>query len=305
MSDEVLHTYLSRTLEAWQNLFLLPDKLPMRLGFFALLLGILLLFRGRRSWSWRASVGVVATLVLFHLNFLAMPFVNLVTDGLRAWYDGLGLWRVPTSVWSGAPVWVPALVGAVGHDFANYWNHRLMHQRWLWPVHAIHHSDPDLNPLTTLRVHALESFVMVTSYVLLLTWLGIPAESLGILGALLVLHNMYVHTDLDWHHGPFEILIASPRFHKWHHADVPEAHGKNLCNVIPFFDWVFGTYYCPGRCDAPIGAEGVPEHNPFKLFLFPLVGWAREVRKGVAWVAQALGVRDSDRPESPEPSSLG
>src|SRR5262249_36249851 len=152
-------------------------------------------------------------------------------------------------------------------DFANYWNHRFMHTALVWPVHAIHHSEPDVNGMTTFRVHALEDFVMGCSYVLLLTWLSIPADALGILGVVLILHNMYIHADLDWTHGPFELFFASPRFHRWHHADVPEARGKNLANVMPIFDVIFRTYYCPGPCTAPLGAVGVPENDPFRLFL--------------------------------------
>ena len=60
-----------------------------------------------------------------------------------------------------------------------------MHMKWLWPVHAIHHSDPDVNALTTYRVHALETLVMWGSYTILLTWLGLPADAIGI-GALIL-----------------------------------------------------------------------------------------------------------------------
>ena len=65
------------------------------------------------------------------------------------------------------------------------------------------------------------------------------------------------------------------RFHRWHHADVPEAHGKNLANIFPFFDWMFGTYRVPGPCDAPVGAAGIPRNDVVKLTLWPLLEWAR------------------------------
>jgi len=45
-----------------------------------------------------------------------------------------------------------------------------MHLKWLWPVHAIHHSDPVVNGLTTYRIHILEALVMWGSYTILLTW---------------------------------------------------------------------------------------------------------------------------------------
>ena len=65
--------------------------------------------------------------------------------------------------------------------------------------------------------------------------------------------NMYVHMDLDWTHGPLRYVIASPRLHRRHHADVPEAYGKNLANVFPFYDVMFGTDYVPGPCRERMG----------------------------------------------------
>ena len=79
----------------------------------------------------------------------------------------------------------PADFAVAAVDFANYWNHRLMHTRVVWPMHAIHHSDPDVNGLTTYRVHAFEGCLMSCSYVVLLAWLNLPDDALGILSVVL------------------------------------------------------------------------------------------------------------------------
>lgn len=295
MSDGLRH-YLDRLLDAWHEL---AEPGAVRLGFFALLLGLTLLCRGRGAWSRRASWGVLATIVLVHFNLAAMPLLRLLELELQAGYDRIGLPRLPPGLWTHLPGWAVTLAAVVAYDLANYWNHRLMHTRWVWPVHAIHHSDPDVSGMTSFRVHALEGFVMGASYVLLLTWLRLPPDALAGLAAILILHNMYVHADLDWTHGPLELLIASPRYHRWHHADVPEAHGKNLANVIPLFDVLFGTYYCPGPCTAPLGAAGVPQHDPLRLFLFPGVGWLREARAlGARLLARKRPADDADAPRT-------
>ncbi|MGI9393658.1 MAG: sterol desaturase family protein, partial [Boseongicola sp.] len=90
-------------------------------------------------------------------------------------------------------------------------------------------------------------------------------------------HNMYVHMDLDFGHGPAKYLIASPNFHRWHHADVEEAHGKNLANIMPIYDVLFGTYYYPGRCDAPLGAlkSGIEDKNALLIYIYPFQEWIR------------------------------
>lgn len=285
MTDGV-ERYLTRLYAVWKDS---GGSVGLQLAFFVLLLGVTLAVRGRKGWTLRASFGVLATVTLLHLNFMVMPFLRLALDGLQGAYDGLGAPRLPADLWATVPTWVVALVAIVARDFANYWNHRLLHSPLLWPVHAIHHSDPDVNGMTTFRVHVLEAVVMTGSHILLLGWLSLPADAIGAMAVVLTLHNMYVHADLDWTHGPLELLVASPRFHRWHHADLPEHHGKNLANVIPLFDVLFGTYLVPGPCVAPLGATGVPPSNPVKLFLYPAAVWAMQLRRAIGAGLGAAG----------------
>lgn len=198
-------------------------------------------------------------------------------------YDRLGVPRLSPGVWSHVPGPLTLVILIVLRDFCDYWNHRFMHLRWVFPVHAVHHSDAHVDAMTTFRVHACEWLVMQVSYVLLLSWIGAPAVPATVVSLLLVLHNCYVHLDLDWTHGPFRYLLASPRFHRWHHADVDLAYGKNLANVIPAFDLMFGTYIDPGPCTAPLGAarQQIPSTDLPRLLVWPLIGWARLVRE--AW----------------------
>lgn len=274
---EQIFEFLKLIFNAWRTGLASPEKLCV-LAFLLLLLVFDIARKGwRLSWSRLAVQSVAATVAIFHLNIILVPAIWLLSEQIKALYAMVGIPSIPTSVWAGLPVWALSLVAILSHDFANYWNHRAMHMKWLWPVHAIHHSDPHVNALTTYRVHVLETLVMWTSYTVLLTWLGLPADAIGIGAVLLVLHNIYVHVDVDWGHGPFRLLVASPRFHRWHHADVPEAYGKNLANVFPFFDWMFGTYRVPGRCDAPMGAGEVTSNDVVRLMLWPVLEWVRLV----------------------------
>lgn len=267
--------FLHGRLDAWVGLMSTP-RMQCVIAFLLFLLAADIARRGwRLSWSRRAVQGVFTTLTIFHLNLLFVPFIVLGSNGIEALYGLTGIPSIPTDVWTGVPVWLLAPFAVLAHDFATYWNHRLLHTKWFWPVHAIHHSDPDVNGLTTYRIHILEGLVMWGSYIIMLTWLGLPGDAIGFGAVLLALHNMYVHVDVDWDHGRFRLLVASPRFHRWHHADVPEAYGKNLANVFPFYDRIFGTYYVPGTCTAPLGAEGVPQNDVVKLVLWPFLEWPR------------------------------
>jgi sterol desaturase/sphingolipid hydroxylase (fatty acid hydroxylase superfamily) len=279
--DEIV-AFLAGRLAAWQALMVKPETRAV-LALLAALVVVDLWRRGwKMSWSRRAIRGVAATVAIFHLNLLCLPLVWICAALIDEAYAALGVPSIDPAFWSAWPAWALVVVALVSHDFANYWSHRLMHMRWLWPVHAIHHSDPDVNGLSAYRVHALETVVMWGSYTFLLTWMGLPADAIGIGAIFLALHIVYVHVDVDWDHGPFRMWLASPRFHRWHHADVRAAYGKNLAGMFPVFDRLFGTYYEAGRCDAPLGAPGVPANDVVKLMLFPFAEWTRLTREALA-----------------------
>ncbi|MCB1386942.1 MAG: sterol desaturase family protein [Nitratireductor sp.] len=252
----------------------------------------------RETFTRRALSGTLATLGVTVVNLLFVPVVVMASQWLQSGYDRLGIAQIPSSFWDGVH-WLPlALVVIVVKDFADYWNHRAMHLKWLWPLHAIHHSDEEMNGFTTLRVHFLEGFVMAASYVFILSWLNLPAGAAAGSGILVVLHNAYVHTNLDWDHGPLRWLVASPRYHRWHHAKNPAAYGKNLANVIPAYDWMFGTYYNPHPCRDAIGADGVPHADVTGLMTYPFVQWGRMIRQGPAAGRSDFEPQDDRAPDA-------
>ena len=166
-------------------------------------------------------------------------------------------------------------------DFVDYWSHRIRHTSFLWPMHAVHHSDTQMHYLSWYRGHILEMIFIQGGYLILATWLGAsPAAAAGVI-IIRAFHQQYVHMNVDWHHGLLGLVIADPRFHRWHHADHPEAWNKNFSNIMPLWDRLFGTYYCPGKCDAPLGFEGNPGENFAKLMAYPFKEWARMARSAL------------------------
>lgn len=235
--------------------------------------------RCRRFWSDLAFESCFANLLMILMNGALAPLFAILVGCAEAFYGRLPIPHLDPAIWQGFPVWILMGLVLLAIDFSDYWNHRLMHySRWLWPIHAIHHSDPHPTVLTTGRVHLLEPFVMQMSYLILLTWLSLPFEVLGGIAGLRILHNMYTHMDLDWDHGPLRYLIASPRFHRWHHADEPAAYGKNLANIFPFLDVIFGTYYVPGTCRAEMGARRVPT-RAMDMVAWPILEWNRLIKR--------------------------
>lgn len=240
--------------------------------------------------SLHARQNIVATIVLVGINItLGALFIHDIYRFAQACYESLGIPTLAPDFWKPLPLWGQILLALVAKDFADYLVHRAMHTTWLWPTHAAHHSDTHVNAFTTYRVHFLETVLMTVNYIITLTWLQLP-EAIPFVMVLAALHNMYVHLDLNIDHGPFKFLLASPVFHRWHHADVPEAYGKNLANLIPAFDLIFGTYYENGRCHEQMGAlsSGIEDKDPVKIFTYPFRKWAQLCRKKWAKRRQAL-----------------
>jgi len=159
------------------------------------------------------------------------------------------------------PAAVQALLMLVIADFLGYWTHRLFHRRRLWPFHAIHHSSTTLDWLSSIRQHPVNDLISRIATTLPLLALGFsPAAALWI-APVFAVFALLLHANLDWDWGRLRTVIASPRFHRWHHSEDPQARDKNFAGLFPIFDIVFGTYYMPkDRLPANFGtATPVPE----------------------------------------------
>jgi sterol desaturase/sphingolipid hydroxylase (fatty acid hydroxylase superfamily) len=250
---------------------------------FCVFTAIALAFRGIAAVRWRPGVvtSVRANLTMALAN--RVVFGPLIVIAVSAGQQALtvsGLPHVSPHVWAGTPLVLVALLYVLVHDFMDYWCHRLLHTRLGWPVHAVHHSDTDLNWTSSYRIHALEALLMKVFYLALAIATGLPP--LGALAAFVMFsaYNAFVHMDADVHFGPLTKVFASPRFHQWHHADVPAAHNKNFANIFAFWDVLFGTYRVPGPCNVSFGFQGSPGHRVDQLIVFPFIAWGRMSRPG-------------------------
>ena len=247
---------------------------------FLLFTALMYFVRGSKAFEWGANVqqSARANLIMFLINSQVMILAFQGGDTFSGTWLSLGLPTLDTQMWSGLPMLAIAAISVVVYDFIDYWNHRIMHTSALWGVHSVHHSDEDMNFTTTYRVHALEPIFMGATYVVGASWLGLPDVAILLPISLAGLHNAYVHMDVDWGHGSFARVLASPRFHKWHHADDPAAYNKNFANLFPIWDVLFGTYYCPGRCDLKLGCDKVYGHNVVLMLLAPVLPLLEKLR---------------------------
>jgi sterol desaturase/sphingolipid hydroxylase (fatty acid hydroxylase superfamily) len=143
------------------------------------------------------------------------------------------------------PLWVQAVGILVIGDFVGYWMHRAFHGRRLWHFHAIHHSSVDLDWLSAVRLHPVNDAVMRVAGTLPVLALGFAPVAVAGIVPVLTLMAILVHANVDWDWGPLRAVIASPRFHRWHHTDETQARDKNFAGLLPVWDIIFGTYYMP------------------------------------------------------------
>lgn len=151
---------------------------------------------------------------------------------------------------------VQVLMMLIVGDFIGYWNHRMFHGRRLWRFHAIHHSSTALDWLSAVRVHPINDLAGRIATTLPLLALGFAPSAAVWVAPVLAVFAILLHANLNWDFGPLRAVIASPRFHRWHHTSEQDARDKNFAGLFPVWDILFGTYYMPpGRVPERFGTE--------------------------------------------------
>jgi sterol desaturase/sphingolipid hydroxylase (fatty acid hydroxylase superfamily) len=161
------------------------------------------------------------------------------------------------------PLWLQAIGIIVVGDLIGYWTHRWFHTRALWKFHAIHHSSRDLDWLSSVRLHPVNDWLSRWLQASALVVLGFTPLAVAAYVPFLTFYAVFVHANVSWGLGPLGWVVASPKFHRWHHTSEDEGLDKNFAGLFPWIDWLFGTYYMPrGRLPERFGLknEAVPEN---------------------------------------------
>lgn len=162
-------------------------------------------------------------------------------------------------------------------DLVGYGRHRLMHTRFLWPFHAIHHSPKELDWLSNERFHPVNAYFSNLSSLIVLFLFFEDPLTLALCIPLRRMYGMFVHSNVSISYGPLNYILVSPLFHHWHHAANEKAN-KNYCAFFSFVDLVFGTYYLPKDKREP-SALGLAEDDMANRFwpqmVYPFVKLAR------------------------------
>jgi sterol desaturase/sphingolipid hydroxylase (fatty acid hydroxylase superfamily) len=262
------------------------------LAFLALALAVK---RGEALAAGRRAIHETRTNLLIHLLDAVSvgPLLALAVAAMERRVGPSGFHLVPPEAWLSLPAVALAFVAVFLGDFVGYWRHRLEHTRYLWPSHAVHHSDTEMTWLTLSRFHPVNRATTTVLDGAVLLALGLPPFAILCNAIVKHLYGQFIHADLPWTFGFLGKVFVSPAMHRWHHSLNRAAFDTNYATVFSLFDLAFGTYRVPGPCTAPLGVTDRMGEGAFNQIAYPLRPRAYRAR----WKKKASSARSAARPE--------
>ena len=184
------------------------------------------------------------------------------------------------------PSWLRLAIAFLAIDFGDYLFHRVSHEhKWLWVMHAVHHSDPRLDVTTHFRAHPLHLIVGVAWRIVVIAAVGIPF-------ALVLVRDAWSTLLVQWQHANvrapraldrvLRTVIVTPLMHRIHHSPLAEETDSNFGGLLSVWDRLLGTYRA-GKLpsDEPYGLRrlAAPAHQSVRgMLLTPLAAWRLDGR---------------------------
>ncbi len=189
------------------------------------------------------------------------------------------------------PRWLQAIELVLLGDLLGYWIHRAFHGGGWWRFHAIHHSSTRLDWLSSTRLHPLNDLLGGLLRTLPLYLVGFRLELLAGYLPGVALYGLMLHANVRWDFGWLRYVIASPAFHRWHHAAGAEGRDKNFAGLLPLWDLLFGTFHMPGRPPERCGVDHPMPAGVWGQLAYP-------------WREGAAVARTQPRPDATRPATV-
>jgi sterol desaturase/sphingolipid hydroxylase (fatty acid hydroxylase superfamily) len=138
------------------------------------------------------------------------------------------------------------VVGFLLLDLLRYLVHRCKHAvPFFWRFHALHHSDPDLDVTTSVRLHPIEHLFSSGVFWLAVILLDMPAMvaltyGLAVFAIEAIQHgNIRLPETLErW----LQPVLVTVDMHRIHHSVAFAEESCNYATVFSVWDRLFGTY---------------------------------------------------------------
>jgi sterol desaturase/sphingolipid hydroxylase (fatty acid hydroxylase superfamily) len=180
--------------------------------------------------------------------FVITTVVTSLVIGAFYFYGAavLAVNRVGLLYASDLPGWAVIATGVIALDFSDYLYHRISHERkWLWVMHAVHHSEVHLDVTTHFRQHPLHMLVSVVWRLVVIAAIGIPFWLVLVRDALLGVLVQWQHSNVrvpEWLDRWLRPVIVTPGMHRIHHSPLSEETDSNFGGFLSLWDRLLGTY---------------------------------------------------------------
>ena len=190
----------------------------------------------------------VANVGLWLFNLVATALIFADPDELRE------PWALPD--------WLSLPMGFLFLDLMVYAVHRAQHAMpWLWRLHALHHSDPDVDVTTAVRHHPFEFLIASGIFWFAILVIGVPALAVATHAGTTFALAAATHGNVRWPAWTERLLrpvVITLDLHLVHHSVNLAESNSNFGAVLSVWDRAFGTF-APAR---PISAFGVAALDP-------------------------------------------
>ncbi|GJL91653.1 sterol desaturase family protein [Hyphococcus sp.] len=176
--------------------------------------------------------------------------------------------------------WWAVLLCFTLDDLRYYWWHRISHERrWFWASHVVHHSSQHYNLTTALRQTWTGQIIGTVLFRTPLIFLGFHPGMVLFVGAINLLYQFWIHTELINRMGPFEWVFNTPSHHRVHHATNPNYLDANYAGTLIIWDRMFGTFIEEDAAEKPRYGiiKNLGTFNPLVISFHEWIGIAKDV----------------------------
>ncbi len=127
-------------------------------------------------------------------------------------------------------------------DFTYYWMHRCEHEvRLFWANHSVHHSSPEFNFSTALRISWVDALIEWVFFIpMILIGFSVAETVVGLV--VVVAYQSWIHTEKVGKLGWLDKIFNTPSVHRVHHGSNAQYIDKNYGGLLIIWDRMFGTY---------------------------------------------------------------
>ena len=143
--------------------------------------------------------------------------------------------------------------------FLHYWYHRLMHHKFFWELHKLHHSATEMNVLTASREHPLVVSISTILLSLPVFIFGVSVEIVFIYAAVSGMYDLFLHSKVNLVPKWARLFMIDTLTHYIHHSKYKEHYNSNFGNMFVIWDKLFKTYIEPKDNEKVV--IGIPNNN--------------------------------------------